>query len=363
MNIDVLVVGAGLSGSVVANVLSEKYKKNVVVIDQRNHLGGNCYDKLDNGILVHQYGPHIFHTSNRTVWDYVHQFADFNQYQLTVKSDIGMGKPFQFPINLLTLEQLYGISDPSEAAEYLKEIRVNYDHQPANFEEAVLSRIGHQLYNLFYRGFTAKSWRVDPMKLPSKIANRLQYRTDYDNRYFSDTFQGMPIGGYTRMIKKMLSNCTVLLKTSYKKFMKESHQIGKVVYTGKIDEYFNYVYGPLGYVSRSFESYYFHNKDYQGCTVINNAIRQDSLIRTTEYKHFYQENLVKGTVIVKEYFSNKGEPMYPVETEYNMLAYDQYRELAKSKSDIHFLGRLGNYRYIDMDDCIADALILADQLG
>lgn len=355
---DYLVVGAGLFGAVFAHEAAKKGKK-CLVIDKRNHIGGNIYTESIEGINVHKYGAHIFHTSDKEIWDYVNQFAEFNQY---INSPVAIYKDelYNLPFNMNTFSRMWNIKTPDEAKKIIDEQRKELNiTNPKNLEEQALSLVGRDVYEKLIKGYTEKQWGRDCRELPAFIIKRLPLRFTYDNNYFSDRFQGIPIGGYTGIIEKLLADSDVQLDTIYKKFMKENPDIAeKTIYTGMIDEFFDYKLGALQYRSVRFETEILDMENYQGNAVVNYTQREIPFTRIIEHKHF-EYGKQKKTVISREYSSEwkKGdEPYYPVNDEKNSSLYEEYKKLAKEKKDIIFGGRLGMYKYFDMDKVIRASL-------
>ena len=360
---DYLIVGAGLFGSVFAYEANKRGKK-CLVIDKREHIGGNIYCENIENINVHKYGAHIFHTSNKRVWDYVNNFAEFNNY---INSPIAVYKDelYNLPFNMNTFSKMWGISKPEEAKriiqEQIKELNIG---NPQNLEEQALSLVGTDVYKKLIKGYTEKQWGRDCTELPSFIIKRLPLRFTYDNNYFNDRYQGIPIGGYTNIIKKMLNNIDVKLNTDYFEFIKNNTDIAdKTVYTGMIDEFYDYKYGVLQYRSLRFESEILECDNYQGNAVVNYTERQVPYTRIIEHKHFEYGNQNK-TVITKEYPKewNKGdEPYYPINDTKNNSLYEKYKKLAEQEKNVIFGGRLGGYKYYDMDKVIESALETVDK--
>jgi UDP-galactopyranose mutase len=355
---DYLIVGAGLFGSVFAEKATSQGKK-VLVIDKRNHIGGNCYTDRQHGIDVHVYGPHIFHTSDVNVWNYVNKFAKFNNYVNRPKVNF-QGKIYSFPINIFTLYQLWGTSTPQEARKKLEEVKIKID-QPKNLEEWMLSQVGQEIYEKFIYGYTKKQWMKDPKDLPSSIIKRLPIRLTYDDNYFSDVYQGIPIGGYTQVFQKLLEKCEIELsvdffqdKEKYKKLAK------KIVYTGKLDEYFEYRCGELEYRTLEFKNEW-ADGDFQGNAVINYTEESVPWTRITEHKHFQCHELdkIQKTIYTKEFpapWHRNATPYYPIGDQKNRQILEQYNRLKDLEKNVIFGGRLGNYQYYDMHQVIASAL-------
>lgn len=355
---DYLIVGAGLFGAVFAHEATKKGKK-CLVIDKRDHIGGNIYTENIEGINVHKYGAHIFHTSDKEIWDYVNQFAEFNQY---INSPVAIYKNelYNLPFNMNTFSRMWNIKTPEEAKKIIDEQRKELNiTDPKNLEEQALSLVGRDVYEKLIKGYTEKQWGRDCKELPAFIIKRLPLRFTYDNNYFSDRFQGIPIGGYTGIAEKLLANSDVLLGTVYKEFIKQNPDIAeKTIYTGMIDEFFDYKLGALQYRSVRFETEILDMENYQGNAVVNYTQREIPFTRIIEHKHFEYGKQEK-TVISREYSSEwkKGdEPYYPVNDEKNSALYEEYKKLAEEKNDMIFGGRLGMYKYFDMDKVIRAAL-------
>jgi len=353
---DYLIVGSGLYGSVFAHE-ANKAGKTCLVLEKKEHIGGNIYTKNVGGIHVHEYGPHIFHTSSKKIWDYVNQFATFNNFVNRPKVDY-KGKVYSFPINLLTLYQLWGVKTPEEAIEKLLASKVKIDN-PQNLEEWCLNEIGTELYETFIKGYTQKQWKTDPKELPTFIIKRIPIRTNFDDNYYFDTYQGIPVGGYTQIIEKMLSGIEVKLNTDYLANKESWDKVAKkVLYTGPIDAYFNYQFGDLDYRTTSFEHEMVPIKDYQGNALINYTDVNVPYTRIIEHKHFDPVN-VPHTLITREYpedWKRGLTPYYPINNEKNTKIYNQYRELTKTLPNVLFGGRLAEYKYYDMHQVIAAAL-------
>jgi UDP-galactopyranose mutase len=356
-----LIVGCGLFGAVFARAMAE-HGARVMLIDKRSHIGGNCYSEQIEGIDVHRYGPHVFHTKNERVWQFVSRFAKFNHFRLRTPVNF-RGRLFSFPINLMTLHQLWGVTSPEEAERKLASVRVPCEH-PRNLEEWILAQVGHEIYETFIRGYTTKQWGRDPRELPAAIIRRLPIRCTYDDRYFDDPFEGIPIGGYTRLVENLLDHDNIRFETGVDYFAEREwvrQRAGTLVYTGKIDEFFDYRFGRLEYRSLRFEHRVLEG-DFQGSAVVNYTAAEVAHTRITEHKHFAMLDSPR-TVITYEYPDDYDEtkiPYYPIRDEANSTRYEQYRRLAKSTSVI-FGGRLGTYMYYNMDQVIAQALALAEQ--
>ena len=363
MKYDYLIVGAGLFGAVFAREAVQRGKR-VLVLDRRDHIGGNIYTKEIEGIQVHQYGAHIFHTSDKRIWEYVNQFAEFNNY---INSPIAIYKDelYNLPFNMNTFSKMWKIRTPKEAKEKIQEqIRELNIQEPKNLEEQALSLAGRDVYEKLIKGYTEKQWGRDCRELPAFIIKRLPFRFTYDNNYFNDRFQGIPMGGYTRIVEKMLEGCQVRTGTDYFSFRKEYPEIAeKTVFTGMIDEYFGYCLGALEYRSVRFETEVLDCENYQGNAVVNYTDREVPYTRIIEHKHFEFGKQPK-TVISREYSSEWKvgmEPYYPVNDEKNNGLYSRYKALAEKEEKVIFGGRLGQYRYYDMDKVIAAALEAAER--
>lgn len=369
MKYDYLIVGAGLFGSIFAYE-AKKAGKSVLVIDQRNHIGGNIYTKEVEGIQVHEYGAHIFHTSDREVWDYVRQFAEFNRY---TNSPVARYKDelYNLPFNMNTFSKMWGVKTPAEAREIIdRQIKEAGITEPKNLEEQALSLVGRDIYEKLVKGYTEKQWGKQAAELPSFIIRRLPVRFVYDNNYFNDKYQGIPIGGYTRMIGKMLEGIPFRLETDFFKERGElEDQAKKIVFTGMIDAYYDYCYGELEYRSLRFETETLDIENYQGNAVVNYTEYEIPYTRIIEHKHFEygcqggygntDGDVNPRTVITREYpaaWEKGAEPYYPMNDEKNNALYEKYKQLAAKEENVIFGGRLGMYRYYDMHQVVAEAL-------
>lgn len=370
MRYDYLIVGTGLFGSVFAHEMSKAGKK-CLCIDRRGHIGGNIYTEKRAGIWVHKYGAHIFHTSDKKVWDYVNQFVEFNHY---INSPIAVygEELYNLPFNMNTFSKMWGIKTPWEAREIIERQRSESAiKNPKNLEEQALSLVGRDVYEKLVKGYTEKQWGRSCDELPAFIIKRLPVRFTYDNNYFTDRYQGIPIGGYTQIIEKLLASveAPVRLGVDYREFLIQNSQkvepdtFDKILYTGMIDEYFDYQLGELQYRSLRFEEELLEGcENYQGNAVVNYTKREVPYTRIIEHKHF-EFGDQPDTVITREYpasWQRGDEPYYPINDDFNSRLYNQYEELAKSEKNVLFGGRLGMYRYYDMDKVIAEALKMAE---
>lgn len=359
---DYLIVGAGFFGAVFAWYATQS-NKTVCVLERRKHVGGNCYTRFDNGIYVHEYGPHIFHTSNEKIWNFVNKFAKFRQYSHRVKA-INGNDVYSLPINLNTMNKLWGVKTPHEASEKLNQIRLNIIN-PSNLEEWMLSQVGVELYEKLFYGYTKKQWGREPTQLPATIAKRLPIRTSWNDCYFDDTFQGVPIGGYTQIFEKLLKKSDVLLGVDF--FESKKDWIGsakKTIYTGRIDQFYDYALGELEYRTLRFEHNCLNIADLQGCAIVNYTAEDVPWTRITEHKHFDTSmNMSRDyTVATKEFpaiWTPDSIPYYPINDHKNQCIYDEYVKLTQNETNVLFGGRLGSYRYYDMHQVIAEAMKLA----
>ncbi len=358
MKYDYLIVGSGLFGSIFAHEAKKRGKK-VLIIDKRPHIAGNIYTEKVKDINVHKYGAHIFHTSNKSVWEYINQFAEFNNY---INSPIAIYKNelYNLPFNMNTFSKMWNIRTPQEAKdEIAKQIADLNITSPKNLEEQALSLVGKDVYEKLIKGYTEKQWGRSCCDLPAFIIKRLPLRFTYDNNYFNARYQGIPIGGYTSIIEKMLNGIEIHLNTDYFDFIKQNPNIAeKTVFTGSIDEFYNYKFGHLQYRTVNFETEILDMENYQGNAVVNYTEREIPYTRIIEHKHFEFGTQPK-TVISKEYsmeWKPGIEPYYPVNDDANNALFEKYNALAKSDKNVIFGGRLGNYKYYDMDKVIEAAL-------
>ncbi|MFG6324400.1 MAG: UDP-galactopyranose mutase [Lachnospiraceae bacterium] len=372
MRYDYLVVGAGLFGAVFASEM-KKVGKKCLVIDKRNHIAGNIYTEQVKGIHVHQYGAHIFHTSDRKIWQYVNNLAEFNNY---VNSPVAVYKDelYNLPFNMNTFAKMWNIKTPKEAAQRIQSQIADLNiTNPANLEEQALSLVGTDIYEKLVKGYTEKQWGRDCRELPAFIIKRLPVRFTFDNNYFNDAYQGIPKGGYTAMVEKLLEGIDVKLETDFAEYARKEndtyvtkdgrHLFGKVLYTGMIDAFFDYCEGALEYRSLNFETELLEGEEnYQGNAVVNYTEREVPFTRIIEHKHF-EFGSQPDTVITREYpkeWKRGDEPYYPVNDEKNAALYKKYEALAHAEKNVLFGGRLGQYKYYDMDKVIAAALEMAE---
>jgi UDP-galactopyranose mutase len=362
---DVLIVGAGLYGAACAHELTKKGFR-CLVFEKRGNIGGNCYTENRDGINLHLFGAHIFHTSNQKIWEWITQFARFNHYHHTVKVEYE-GKRYSFPFNLETFYQIWGVKTPEEAKKKLDEVRI-----PAGAEDSLeshaLSQVGTDIYNIFIKGYTEKQWGTDPRKLPSSIIKRIPVRLNYNDSYFSDTYQGIPIGGYTPIIEKLLQGSEVRLGVDYLANPESFNVLAdKVLFTGPIDAFFNFQFGKLLYRSMSFKHRRLEMEDFQGMSVINYTSEKVPFTRIIEHKHF-EFGTQPVTWVSEEYSQAHGadsEPMYPVRDEENLAKLRQYQEHLGTDTykNFYFGGRLAEYLYYDMHQAIGGALKKSEQIA
>ena len=363
MSYDYLIVGAGLFGSIFAHEATKRGKK-CLVIEKRDHIGGNCYTQNVEGINVHKYGAHIFHTSNKTVWNYIQQFAEFNRF---TNSPVARYKDelYSLPFNMLTFNKMWGVITPQEAEAKIKEqIAKENITDPQNLEEQAISLVGRDIYEKLIKGYTEKQWGRKCTELPAFIIKRLPVRYTYDNNYFYDTYQGIPIGGYTGIFERMLDGIEVKLNIDF--FAEREHYENlaeKIVFTGMIDEYFGYQFGKLEYRSLHFDNEVLDMPNYQGNAVVNYTEAEVPYTRIIEHKHFEYGTQPK-TVITREHskeYQEGDEPYYPINDQRNNELYAQYKTLADNTPNVIFGGRLAQYKYFDMHNIIAEALECVEQ--
>lgn len=364
---DYLIVGCGLYGATFAQQAKEHGLK-CLIIDKRDHIAGNCYTENKDGIDIHRYGPHIFHTNSEKVWSYVNRFATFNNFINRPKVSYDK-KIYSFPLNLMTLYQLWGVTTPSEAIAKLEEVKIPNDN-PSNLEEWVLSQVGEEVYKTFIYGYTKKQWGTEPKNLPSFIIKRLPIRLSFDDNYYFDQYQGVPINGYTSMISNMIEGVSYELGCDY--FDKKDYYDSlakRVLYTGPIDKFFNYCFDKLEYRTLSFETEKLLLSDYQGNAIINFTSDDIPHTRIVEHKHFniHKTNQIAYTYITKEFsakWTDQSDPYYPINNDINNIRYNQYSSLAKSSSSNKYIfgGRLAEYKYYDMHQIVGAALKKFDSI-
>ena len=359
---DYVLVGAGLYSGVFA-YLAGKQGKKCLVVERRNHLGGNVYCEDIEGIHVHKYGAHIFHTSNRKVWDFVNGLAEFNLYTNSPMANF-KGQMYNMPFNMNTFSRMWGISTPAQAKEIIERQRAEITGEPKNLEEQAISLVGREIYEKLVKGYTEKQWGRDCRDLPAFIIRRLPVRYTYDNNYFNDLYQGIPIGGYNVIIEKLFAGCDVELGKDYLENKEYYDSLGdRVVYTGPIDAYYGWRFGKLEYRSLRFETEVLDEENHQGVAVVNYTDRETPYTRIIEHKHF-EFGTQEKTVITREYpvtWEEGMEPYYPVNDEKNQALYQKYAALASGEEKVRFVGRLGEYKYYDMDKVIASAMEAAER--
>lgn len=361
---DYLIIGAGLYGAVIAEQLRKKAKTSLV-IEKRGHIGGNVYTEDVEGIQVHKYGAHIFHTNNKSVWNYVNEFAEFNRFTNSPVANY-KGELYSLPFNMYTFNKMWGVNTPDEAAEIINRQKSEAGiTDPKNLEEQAISLVGTDIYEKLVKGYTEKQWGRPCAELPAFIIKRLPVRYTFDNNYFNAKYQGIPVEGYTELVRKILGDTEVVLNTDYLEEKKSFTGIAdKVIYTGPIDRYFDYSLGALKYRSVRFETEILDTPNYQGNAVINYTDSETPYTRIIEHK-FFNFGTQPKTVISREYSSEwkvGDEPYYPVNDSENSSLYLKYKELADKEKNVIFGGRLGEYRYYDMDQVIESALLSADRL-
>lgn len=354
---DYMIVGAGLAGGVLAERLASQAGKKVLLVEKRNHIGGNTYDHYnEDGILVHKYGPHIFHTNSKEVFEYLGQFTDWRPYEHRVLASVdGMLVPI--PINLNTINTLYGLNLSSEEVDQFLESRAEKKDKITTSEDVVVNKVGRDLYNKFFKGYTKKQWDLDPSELDASVTARIPTRNNRDNRYFTDTYQAIPLYGYTQLFEKLLNhpNIKVMLNTDYKE-VSNIIPYRKMIYTGPVDYYFDYCYGKLPYRSINFK---FETVDTEKLlpTGTVNYPNEQPYTRITEFKYLTGQKHSK-TSVVYEYPTASGDPYYPVPKPENAALYKKYQQLASGSKDVYFAGRLATYKYYNMDQVVAQALSL-----
>ena len=359
MDYDYLIVGSGFFGSICAYELN-KIGKKVLVIEARNHIGGNCYTESRDGINIHTYGPHVFHTSNDDVWNWINQFVSFNNFKLETVANY-KNEIYSLPFNMWTFSKLWNVTHPDQAKKIISE-QGKHITDPKNLEEQAIKLVGTDIYEKLIKGYTTKQWKKHPSELPKEIIKRLPVRFTYDNNYFYDKYQGIPIGGYTQIFYKLLDGIEVRLNTDYFSLSDEFlSNFNKIIYTGPIDKYYNYIYGKLEYKTTEFVHKKYDMNNYQGTPVMNYTDLDTPYTRTIEHKHFENNgDIVDYTWVTfeypKEYIADNTEPYYPVNDNVNTEKYNLYSELSKKEKNILFGGRLAEYKYYDMHQVIASAL-------
>jgi UDP-galactopyranose mutase len=354
---DYIIVGSGLYGSICARELTDAGYK-CLVIDKRDHIGGNCYTENKDGINIHTYGPHIFHTSNEEVWKWINQYVEFNNFRLSPVANY-KGDIYSLPFNMWTFNKLWGVTHPDQVERIIKE-QSSHIGEPTNLEEQAIKLIGTEVYEKLIKGYTAKQWRKDPRELPKEIIKRLPVRLTYDNNYFNDKYQGIPIGGYTQLFDKLLKNVDLQLNQNFFENKIYWEALGKkIIYTGPIDRYFEYQFGELEYKTTRFEHQRIADDNYQGAAVMNYTDQEIPFTRVIEHKHFENSDSPITWVTWEyptEYDAKTTEPMYPVNDADNNAKYQKYKELADQNPNVIFGGRLAEYKYYDMHQVIASAL-------
>ncbi|MCC2671211.1 MAG: glf [Armatimonadetes bacterium] len=360
---DYLIVGAGFAGSVLAERLTTQAGKKVLIIDKRNHIGGNAYDCYnDDGILIHKYGPHIFHTNSERVWSYLSQFTEWRPYEHRVLAEVD-GKLLPIPINRTTVNELYGLNllTEEECQTFFDALAEPVEHCRTS-EDVVVSKVGRELYEKFFRGYTRKQWGLDPSELDAQVTARVPTRTNTDDRYFTDTFQAMPLHGYTRMFERMLSNpnIKIMLNTDYRDVLGVI-PYREMIFTGPVDQYFNYCYGKLPYRSLEFRHETLDQEQALPVAVVNYPQEHD-YTRVTEFKQLTGQQHQK-TGVVYEFPKAEGDPYYPIPKPECTELYNKYKALAEQTPSVHFVGRLATYKYYNMDQVVAQALATYDKLA
>jgi len=353
---DYLIVGAGFYGAICAYELTRLGYK-CLVIETRNHIGGNCHTDERDGIHLHTYGPHIFHTSNKKVWKWINQFTEFNNFTLRPVANY-KGDIYSLPFNMWTFSKLWNISTPEQAKEIIQAQASEID-EPSNLEEQAIKLVGRDVYEKLIKGYTEKQWRKPAVELPKEIIQRLPVRFTYDNNYFNDSYQGIPVGGYTRIFEKLLEGIDVILGVDYfEDRVSWNSKASNIIYTGPIDKFFDYRYGELEYKTTRFEHKRFKSDNYQGTVMVNYTDSETPFTRTIEHKHFEQAH-TDITWVTWEYpepYNRTKEPYYPVNDEHNNKIYLQYKALTQDLPNVHFGGRLAEYKYYDMHKVIESAL-------
>lgn len=359
---DYLIVGAGFAGSVIAERLASQLGKKILIVDRRNHIGGNAYDCYDSaGVLIHKYGPHIFHTNSREIFEYLSNFTEWRPYEHRVQASVD-GQMVPIPINLDTINKLYGLNLTSFQVEEFFASVAEKKEQIRTSEDVVVSKVGRELYEKFFRNYTRKQWGMDPSELDKSVTARVPTRTNRDDRYFTDTYQAMPLHGYTKMFEKMLShpNIKIMLNTDYRE-IQSMIPYREMIYTGPIDAFFDYRYGKLPYRSLDFKHETHNTPVHQPAPVINYP-NEHLYTRCTEFKYLTGQEHPK-TSVVYEYPKAEGDPYYPVPRPENAELYKKYKELADALPGVYFVGRLATYKYYNMDQCVAQAVTIYKQIS
>jgi len=356
MKYDYLIVGAGFAGSVAAERLSSQHNKKILLVEKRSHIGGNTFDEYDeHGILVHKYGPHIFHTNNKEVFDYLSQFTEWIKYEHRVLAKLN-GELYPIPINRTTINKLYNknYTTDKEVKEFYESVREKRD-PILNSEDIIVNQVGHDLYEKFFKYYTKKQWELDPSQLSASVCGRILIRTNTDDRYFTDEYQFMPKDGYTKMFEKMLANpnIEIRLNTDYKDII-DNIKFDKMIYTGPIDDFFDYKFGKLPYRSLKFKWENHKTEFYQKVTSVN-YVNSEKYTRITEHKYFINQK-TETTTIAKEYPQIKGEPYYPIPNYENSLLVEEYKSEVNKLENVIFIGRLAEYKYYNMDQVVARVL-------
>jgi len=361
----ILIVGTGLSGSVIAHQLAVCDKYKITIVDSRNHLAGNCHTNRDEhtNVMEHVYGPHIFNTNNEKVWNYIQKFGEFRPYVNRVKAVTSKGI-FTLPLNLLTINQFFGTQfNPREAAEFVAKQGASSIVDPQNFEDQALKLMGTALYENFFKGYTMKQWGCDPKELPASILSRLPIRFNYDDNYYNSKFQGIPVDGYTAIVEKMLNHPNIHVKLDVKYTSDDNLAFDHIFYSGPIDAYFNFKLGRLAYRTSVFEKKLFNGEDYQGNPVINYCSKEIPYTRIHEHKHFTPWEKHDKSIYFKEFSKETTAndiPYYPKRLAADKVLLKAYRKLAEDENNITFIGRLGTYRYMDMHHVIDEALTISE---
>jgi UDP-galactopyranose mutase len=357
MKYDFLLVGSGLFNCVFAH-LAIKNKKKALILEKRDHPFGNCYTYRQNNIDVHTYGPHIFHTNNPNIWNFVNQFATFNNFIYSPKVSYG-DRLYSFPINLMTLYQIWGVKTPKEAIDKIEKEKYNIKN-PQNLEEWFLSKVGEELYYTFFYGYTKKQWNTEPRNLPCEIGKRLPIRYIFNENYFNDQYQGIPLDGYSLMMQNMIQDTDIILETNFLDKQDYWRKKAKtIIYTGPIDEYYDFHMGYLDYRSLRFEHDYLSQQTYQGTAAINYTDLYHEYTRIIEHKYFVPSRESDYTIITKEYpenFNHTNDRFYPINNSQNNKLYNLYRNIDKLNAKLYFCGRLGRYQYYNMDQIVASAI-------